>query len=125
MKTHQLQKDLPTLISRSPNRQMNTLRHIFVRYWTVLLVLHQDQILGEPARGVIMITILSIKAEVLCHSIVEILNPVETSLMVCVPVAPDFISSCEPVDDITYAAIPAISTMAIKTIIAPIPISPL
>jgi hypothetical protein len=35
-----------------------------------------------------MITILSIKAEVLCPSIIEILSPVETSLMVCVPVAP-------------------------------------
>jgi len=72
-----------------------------------------------------MITILSIKPEILCPSIVEILSPVETSLMVCIPVVPDFISSYEPVDNITYAAIPAISTMAMRTIFAPIPIAPL
>src|SRR4030042_1168 len=44
---------------------------------------------GEPARGVTMITILSINPEVLCPWIVDTLNPVETSLIVCVPVELD------------------------------------
>ena len=114
--------------NKSANPDFPSIQYAEEYFTTPLIVILESSIrvrsrpmLGEPARGVIMITILSITPAEVWPSIVEIFNPVDTSCIVSLPVVLDLTSNSLLVDKRTYTANPAVSTNAINTIKAPIP----